>query len=339
MQALLKKLGFLFSLTFCLQVQAYSLYFPSSNKPLQISLETSWFDSGSNFYQGSYKDLPDKNVFQYMNFIPEIKWAPYEFVSIELFSEALWARSKTQEEEQNKYIQTFQPTHAGLGLGAHHRTSRFYLSLLFKLGAPLNTVSYDMENVLTGDGAFFMQPQLSISYTLIPRLAHIFYDTSMKYRTHGLSMLYYHTLGGIIENRYLDLDFSARFFMPLVFFDQFSNDPQKRWKLTDRVNAGSYKFYSVNPKALSFRGNAKLKPKRFWHLNLYVELDTYGENYARGYTLGFKTDFIISTKSKTAHLNEFQKYRKRKLAKRNEDYLSEESDENSELIEEISKLR
>ena len=324
------------------QAWSVSPYFPSDKQPLSISLDTQWYDTQYNYLSNkAYDQLLQGNSFQYLSLVPEIKWAPFSFFSLNISSDMIWARSRTREGDQRAYLQIFQLKEAQLGLNFHYRTQRLLLSFGSSFGMPFNSFTNETTNIVTGDGAYFVEPNFDLIFSPVPNFLHVFYNTSLKWRTKGLSTLFYSELGSMLETRYVDLVFSGRYFMPFLILDKHTKDSYYRTDLTDRLNGGSYKFYSVNPQALSFRLNINVKPARMLALKFYAELDTFGQNYAKGYTLGLITETHFYTRDKQAHLNKFQRYqrKKRRLANKNK-YLDEDSGNmQEELQEELYKLR
>ena len=332
------KFGFLSLIAFSLGVQGQESFprFPSKKGLLSIELSTEWFDSQENFRElGLYTKLPDGNFFQYLDFSPSIVYFPRNWISLELFAHSFWAASKTRTNKTDKYLQIYQFTHTGVGLFFHKEWSSLYLSGGLKASLPLAVPT--AENIVIGDGSYHIEPAINLTYSLSPHFLYIFYNTSLLFRTHQLSTLSHHKLGAFIQTRFIDFGFAMKFFLPLIP-DYYTLNPRTRWDLTDANNGGSYKVYSINPNSLSF--TTWMDWKLFKHLsfNTFANIDTYGQFYGKGYTVGVLTKLLFETRS-----SQKTNYKNKKLNTVHEeegDYFEEEASSiNRELKNELKKLR
>ncbi|MCY4512309.1 MAG: hypothetical protein OXB86_01310 [Bdellovibrionales bacterium] len=272
---------------------------PETKETVTIQLQSEWYDSIANYKElGKYVRLPHENSFQYLAIDPRIKYTPREWFSIELFGGLMYSKSNTYNSISNKnsFRDRFWFTSLGLGLSFHKKFQDFYLTVDLKGRAPLNRFENLTELNVTGDGAYHIEPGLWVIYALSPHFAYLFYNTSFRYRTNKLSSLSYHRAGGLIQSRYIETGFSANLFFPVIP-DTYIQRPETRWNVLDKVNGGSYKFYSVNPSALSFTLWMNFKPTKNINLQLYGSLDTYGENYGKGHTIGLLASGKWSLKS------------------------------------------
>ncbi len=316
----------------------------SKKKPLSAYLQIEYFNTVSNYQLlGEYIDLPDKNFFNYVASNLSIDYSPIYWFNIELFFNTMGAASQTGKELRNR----FGMTHTGIGFTFLKKMSDFQINFELKGGAPLHSIPEDTDEIILGDGSYFINPNLWFIYQYPSKLFYLFYNINFLYRinsiyqTHALSSLLFNKFGFTFQTQFTDAGLSTEFFLPIIQ-DVYSQTPNTRWDIIDKVNGGSYKFYSVNPVALSFTAWMKWK----FHpmsINIYANVDTYGQNYAKGFTIGLITSFTWNTKTKKqSHVDQF--FRKRETSSKNNGYFEEEEDEtskkiNKELLEELHQLR
>lgn len=320
---------------------------PEQKRTLRIQIQSEWYNSTANYKEfGKFSLLPHQNSFQYVTADPRIKYSPWSWFSIELFGGFMYGMSKTYNSFKNNYTIRNRPwfTSAGLGLSFHKKFQRLYFTADIKGSAPLNRFEHLTNDVVTGDGAYHIEPGLWFIYALSPHFAYLFYNTSFKYRTNKLSALSYHKLGGFIQTRYIDSGFSANVFFPLIA-DGYTDRPETRWNILKNVNGESYKFYSVNPAALSFTLWMEFKPVKFLGLQVYANLDTYGQFYGKGHTVGLMASGKWTFKSSKSRFEEELKQSKRleeedlnEGLEESEESHSEQPAIDSEITDEIKRL-
>ena len=209
----------------------------------------------------------------------------------------------------------FQVSSAGAGLSLYHKIKTLFIGLEFRSGLPLykNFQNYQApytaitlknaenskDSIVVGDGAYFTEPGLWLIFQP-SKIFYIYNRTAFRWRSAGLSSLLFSSLGGVVESEFITAGLSLDTFFSLFFYDHFGAQPEQRLKLLKAGNAGSLKFYSVNPSVLSATAWSEFKFKPFF-TTLYVNLDTIGKNYAKGFSIGWITKFLWSTKSSYMH--------------------------------------
>ena len=319
---------------------------PGKKRTLLIQLQSEWYQSNANYKElGRFSLLPHQNSFQYVTADPRIKYSPWKWFSIELFGGFMYGMSKTFNSSKNIYTVRNIPWFTSIGLGlSFHKTfqRRLHFTIDLKGAAPLNRFERLTDDIVTGDGAYYIEPGLWFIYTLSPHFAYLFYNTSFKYRTEKLSALSYHKVGGFIQTRYINSGFSTNMFFPLIS-DGYTKQPETRWNILKNVNGESYKFYSVNPAALSFTLWMEFKPAKSFGLQVYANLDTYGQFYGKGYTVGLVASGKWTLKSSKSRFEEELKRSKRRKEEDSDEELKESPPEepviDSEITDEINKLR
>ena len=271
--------------------------FPSKNKPLSVSLQTEFFRTHSNYTQfGQYVDLPNENFFQYVAFSPSISYSPFlHYINFDLFANSFYASSKTLNTRRDV---PFQPTVLGGGARFYYRFQSFYSGFELRGGLPLSGNFQSSDDMILGDGAYFVEPGLWFLFQP-SKMFYVYANTAFRYRMSSpsdiLSGLLFNRLGGVLQTRNMDAGISIDSFFSLLP-DQFTDQPEKRWELIKKTNGGSYKFYSVNPSVFSWTTWMELKFQPVF-TKIYFNLDTLGQNYAKGFSFGLITKLKWSTKS------------------------------------------
>ena len=282
---------------------------------LVIQLQSGWYKSNSNYTTewGTYKDLPNQpnQQFQYVTIDPRVKYSFWPELSIEVFGDSRWAFSRTLNRNTGQYVDRtgYELTYAGAGFSLNKKFWLVYVTAGLRGAIPINRFDWLTENIVTGDGAYYIEPEVWITYPLFPHFVNLFYSTRFRYRTHKLSSLLYNKTGVQVRTRHLDFGLAGNLLLSVIS-DGYTNRPETRWNVTDRVNGGSYKIFSVNPSAISFTAWTAFKPVKNLSLNLFANLDVTGTNYGRGLTVGLMAESSINTpwwKYKSEDLRHFEK--------------------------------
>ena len=325
-------LGVFFAFCVSLSAQAEVSDLPNIpyQKTLSVGLNTEFYRSVANYTTlGNYDDLESGAFFQYVAFRPEVTYFPFKWLSVKLRGEGMWAKSVNikEFERQSPHFNFYE-----LGFTFHSNKDPFYISTGLSGGGSFNQFSDNTDAIATGCSCYFIEPDFLFIYN-IQSFFYLFYNTSFRYRTFQLSSLWFHKLGGYFRSRRINLGLSADLFFP-VFPDFYQDQPKKRTNVLDKVNAGSYKFYAVNPAALSFTGWIEWKIKSL-SVSLYGNVDTYGKNYAKGLTLGLLTKVAFSMESDSSHEEDYQELNTESEEETGEsEYFEESAEEGSNIFPE-----
>ena len=262
---------------------------PSKKKPVTFQLQTEFYYTRSNyrepetlwFISGKYADLSDKDELWYLRLDPSVSYSPYSWLILDVFLHSLWVNTVTGGHIRDRY----QPTAAGGGFTLYKKLKSSYFGFEFKGGASMINITPNTDEVVAGDGAYFAEPGLWFIFRPRSQIFYLFYNTRFRYRTNGLSSLLFNAFGGVLKTDLADIGFSADIFFPIIK-DDYSRQANQRWSITDRVNGGSYKFFSVDPRAVSFNIWTNWNFFKPSLLTLYLNIDTSGQNYSRGLTGG-----------------------------------------------------
>ncbi|MDE0091946.1 MAG: hypothetical protein OXN83_01510 [Oligoflexia bacterium] len=292
----IKNLLCLFSITISLPALSEIRFpeIPSKSQPLSISLQTEFFRSQANYTDfGQYVDLPDNNFFQYISFRPVVSYSPFQhYISFSFFANSFFSSSKSGDSE---YLLPFRLSLIGAGVRFYHKIQTLFIGLELRGGFPLYRNFQNPQEIIVGDNAYFAEPGLWFIFQP-SKMFYIYKWTAFRWRSLGLSSLLFSSLGGVLESEFISAGLSLDSFFSLFLYDHFSVQTEQRLSLLKTANAGSHKFYSVNPSVLSGTAWVEFKFNPFLTA-LYVNLDTLGQNFAKGFSLGLITKFQWSTKS------------------------------------------
>ena len=279
--------------------------FPSKNKPVSFNLHTEYFRSHSNYtHFGQYADLPDKNFFQYVAVHPSLSYSPFPYyLNFELFANSFYASSKSMGTSRD----VFRPTVAGIGFNIYHKIQTFYAGLELRGGIPLYKNFFEKTNeIILGDGAYFIEPGLWLLFNP-SQIFYVYYNTAFRYRMAHLSGLLFNRLGGVLKTQHTDAGLAVHSFISLPSNSQERpvNQVEDRLKT---VNGGSYTFYSIKPSVLAWTAWLELKFQPIF-TKIYFNLNTLGNNYARGFSFGLVTKFKWSTKPSITERKRVMRFR------------------------------
>ncbi|MCY4321580.1 MAG: hypothetical protein OXC37_04160 [Bdellovibrionaceae bacterium] len=342
----IKKLLYLLCITTSFSVLSEIRFpeIPSKNKPFSISLQTEFFRTQSNYTNfGQYIALNESDFFQYVSFHPSLSYSlSKHYISFSLFAESFFAGSKKEDFE---YRVPFKLSIVGLGFNFYHKVKTLFIGLELRGAFPLYTNFQSPTEIIVGDGAYFVEPGLWLIFRP-SKTFYIYNRNTFRLRTGGLSSLLFSSLGGVIQTEFIETGLSLDSFFSLLIYDQFSSQPNNRLEILKTANAGSFKFYSVNPSVLS--GTAwttfKFKP---YSISFYANLDSIGQNYAKGFTLGLMTkfkwgqrsSFIKEKRKKNMYLN-FEEPTKKTIRKKPvKEMYFEEEDDPAIFIEDKKKIK
>ncbi len=269
---------------------------PSKNQPFAFKLQTEYFQTHANYEAlGQYKNLPDKNYFRYIAFHPSLSYSPFPlYINFEIFANSFYGSSQTQNVRRELL---FKPTAAGAGVKIFHKIKTAYIGGEFRGGIPLYSSFQQTPNeIIVGDGAYFVEPGIWLLFQPSEKF-YIYLNSAFRYRFFHLSSLLFARLGGVLQfTPHVDAGMAIDSFFSLLA-DEYSSQPEQRRSLLKKANAGSYKFYSVNPSVfLSWAAWTELKFKPLF-TKIYFHLDTLGQNYAKGFSLGLSMKLKWSAKS------------------------------------------
>ena len=284
---------------------------PEAKKYLQIGLQNEFYRSHANYtHFGQYTNLPKGHSFFYLLFKPKVS---YSFSKERIFRVNAFADTFYASSQKDNEIRTlpFKLSTLGGSLDFYHKVQTLFIGLELTGAYSFHTLTIDQnagglvlqnpqilqpEELIVGDHSSYFEPALNLIFKPSYYFS-IYTRQAFRYRLNGLSSLLLSDLGMTTQSDFFSAGLSFNSFFSLFFFDSWSHNPEKRHQILTSVNAGSHKFYSVNPMVIS--GTAWIKYNYdLFNTKFYVNLDTLGKNYAKGLTIGLITNFKFQSKSK-----------------------------------------
>ena len=274
---------------------------PSNQKPLTVSLQSELFRSQANYTKpNTYEVLPDGHFFTSVLVRPKISYSPLRhLIRFNVFMDNIYA-SATRPGQASPYV--FYPTSVGGGVEFYHKIQTFFMGLNLLGGYPLykDFVNQNPPQIIVGDGAYFGEVALAFLFQPVDNF-QLYNRTAFRFRGSGLSSLGMFNLGGVLDSPYISAGLSVDSFVSIFKLDNYSGQEDFRHGLLVTSNAGSFKFYSVNPSVISFTGWVDFKYNVF-KTKLYLNLDSWGKNYAKGLSLGLIAQWTWNTASRKSFL-------------------------------------
>ena len=292
---------------------------PPVKKSLELSLQAEFFRSNANYLKWSeYVTLPSENLFQYVFLKPQIFYSPFtnHYIRFSGFADNFYASSQTS---QKSYELPFKLSVLGGSVHFYHKIQSLFIGLeltgaysFHSAQLNLNTNNYppttQANEIIVGENASYFEPALSFIFKPSDYF-YLYNQNSFRYRTAGLSSLIFLNLGAAVASHNFSVGVSLDTFFSTFILDRFTNSPENRHNILEGANAGSYKFYSVNPSVVS--GTLWLDFKyNIFNTNLYINLDTLGKNYGKGLTIGLITRFKWFLQSKDSFVEKKRKKNK-----------------------------
>lgn len=251
------------------------------NGRFDLAIESDYFKSTQNFdASGSQQALLNSNSYQLINVNPQIRWGVFKDLGIRAGFNIATAESA------DLYATRKNSTFNRIDFGLDYLlidSSGVQAILDFEYAYAPDKIPSNTDTVINGPGASEIKP------TLILRMPiqHLYpYGLiGINYRSEGLSTLLTYGLGA--EYHFSEIGLGAALNgYATIKNDDNSNNVIVRDTITTRVNAGSKKFYSINPNLLSPEIFLKFLMTDNTMVKAFARYDVYGSNVAQGLTFG-----------------------------------------------------
>ena len=247
-----------------------------------FDFKTSYFKSTENFDSGGSKiALTSGNYFQIVDTKSTLRWGVTE--NIGLFT----GFSIGASESNNSIATRKNSTLNQIILGADYRPLSFQAFDMFTrltyIHAP-EKISTDTDSTMNSSGAAQVIPEVGILFPL--GTFNLYGSAGYNHRTEGLSGLAPYRLGVELAlssfSVYAGVDGYAT-----VTDDKETANSINRDIINNRVNAGSKKFYAVNPNETNVDAGMNFQISPAWGINAFAKYGVVGSNSAAGYEFGF----------------------------------------------------
>lgn len=276
----------------------YQVY---SKQRFDFSLDSSFYKTTANFNaDGEKVDLFSGNSFQLIDINPQLRWGLQKNLGLRVgghmgISESVDPLNTRTNSTLSRI--DLAADYLLFGSDSSGYSGQFQAIIDLEISQPIDKVDPNGDSVLNNDGATEIKP------TVIGRMNfEQFYPyayVGLNSRSEGLSTLLNYGVGS--EFRFSELGLGAALEgFATIKDDEFTNAVSRRDNLTTRVNAGSKKFYSVNPNLLAAEVFLNFAMTQEFKLKIYGGADLIGSNISQGYFLGGTLTYILDFSKPTA---------------------------------------
>jgi hypothetical protein len=253
-----------------------------------LAIDSQFYKTTANFDSGGEKvDLPFENSYQLIDITPQLRWGMTRNLGVRVGGNV--GNAESVDPINTRANSTFNR----IDVGADYLLINypgFQTILDFEYSHPFQTFDANTDDALNSNGAYEAKP------TAILRMdSGSFYPfgyVGANLRGEGLSTLLTYGLGG--EFRFSELGIGASLDgFSSVTDDEFTDQASRRNNVTSRVNAGSKKFYSVNPNSLAAELFLNFSMTESTRFKFYGGADITGSNTSQGFFAGAALTFAL----------------------------------------------
>lgn len=252
-----------------------------SSGRIDFSVSLDYFKTTANFASdGSKTSLPGSNQFQNFESVLGLRYVLIDDLAV--YSEVGIGNSESKDTIATRANSAI----SFVSLGADYRiwqSDAWAFAGTFSYSQAIEKINATADTALINDGANEIKAFLHGSYDwgfLVP-----FAKVGVNYRTEGLSTLFLYTVG--TEIRFDSVNFGASLNgLMSVKDDDKTNRPLDRDLITNQVNAGSKRYYSINPNLTDSEIYLKFNLDQDWTVKATAGYTLLGSNSAEGFHLG-----------------------------------------------------
>ncbi len=246
-----------------------------------INIQTQFFKTEANFSSGGQKqNLPGSNYLQNLEVTPTLRWELIE--DLGLIAGFNIASSESSDALATRKNSTFN--RVDLGADFVYWNSDFHESFVRLIySKTLEPIDFTTDSVFNSDGVNEIKPEVVFRFDFDG--IYPFFQGGLNFRSDGLSNLFTYGVGA--EARFVELGLGAAIYgRTSISDDSKTNTPGDRNIVNNRVNAGSLKYFSVNPNSTDLELNANFAFNQNMLLKIFGGYTLIGSNSAVGYTIG-----------------------------------------------------
>ncbi|MCK6599514.1 MAG: hypothetical protein L6Q37_14200, partial [Bdellovibrionaceae bacterium] len=278
---------FLFLLTH--EVDAFSKLKTYEERTFEITGGVKYFDTNSNYNsQGTKVNLLSSNKYTLYDTFLQSRYVFQGGFSISGQAIATYAESKNTD--FNRTNSTFN----AISVSADYMVYRGFMDFIpeFKLLYSFDPVSYNQDNVMTNEGVMELNASLRAqnNYSWL----NYYVSGGFNYRNERSSLFPWELgLGIRWRNSYLGLELSG--FQSVMDDNDKGTLESARYSLVQRVNGGSYRFYTINPAHNQASVNIDIGFSRAVILKTFFSSSLGGTNYSNGIYAGVGINLLFDT--------------------------------------------
>lgn len=252
---------------------------PFNPDQVQFSADLLYFQSTANYDDsgGSFEALDDGHSFSEINMRLR---GSYDIAPLWRVVGGARVNSVTTEDDVDSRTNS-ELNEVQLGLvfaPVYQLTQRIYLEAFGT--AALNSVETNTDNAITGEGANRFRVGARYAYLLgsLEFLSSLHFD----YLDDGRSSRLPYAVGAKWHLNNLGIYGGVQGFFSATN-DEFSETPQQRNIVTDRVNGGSFRYYGIDPALLETQAHVDWMMSEGVNLSLGISKTLNGTNAAEGF--------------------------------------------------------
>lgn len=290
----MKKFNIFFLILFCLTYKANSFNKLKTYEPrtFEIGAGLGYFDSSANFNgDGNKVNLLSTNKYTLLD-----SFVQSRYVFPGAWSVSASANVSNAESKNTDFVRTNSALNT-LSISADYMVYRGFMDLIpeFTFKYSLDPVTSNQDTVMTNEGVMELIAMLKaqnnygwFSYYL---------GCGFDYRSERSGLFPWNVGGGVKWGQsFLGVELSG--------FQSVMDDGDKgtlesaRYSLVQKVNGGSYRFYTVNPSHTQASVNIDLGFSRGIILKSYFATSMAGQNYSSGMSAGVSLTLLFDAFSK-----------------------------------------
>lgn len=264
----------------------YSPYQVFKKGRFDVNVQTQFFKTEANFSSGGQKDnLAASNYLQNLEVTPTVRWELIE--DLGLIAGFNIASSESSDQLATRKNSTFNRIDVGADL--MYWNSDYHESF-FRLiySKTLEPADFATDSVFNSEGTNEIKPEVVFRFDF--EGIYPFFQGGLNFRSEGLSHLLTYGIGA--EARFAELGLGAAIYgRASVSDDSHTNTPGDRDIVNNRVNAGSKKYFAVNPNSTDLEVNLNFAFNQNMLLKIFGGYTLIGSNSAVGYTVGADLNF------------------------------------------------
>ncbi len=264
-------------------------------RTFEISGGATYFETSANFNDvGTKVNLVSSNKYTLLDMFLESRYVFKDFWSVR--AKAYISNAESKNTDFNRANSTLNTIEAG----ADWMVYRGFMDVVPELTVrySLDEISTTQDSVVTNEGIMEVTAMIKAqnNYQWFSYYAGGGYD--FRSGRSGIMPWY---LGGGLQWKHSFLGLELNGFQTVTDDPDRGSNEAARNTLNQRVNAGSYKFYSVNPSHIQVQANLDIGFSSGFIVKSYIANSISGQNYANGMTIGLMVNLLFDTFSNNPH--------------------------------------
>lgn len=269
-----------------------------------IDIKAQFFKSEANFAtDGSDQSLVSGNYYQILDITPRVRWGVMQDLG-------LYGGVNVGSAESSDPLTTRKnSTLSRVDLGVDYllwTADMMELIADFNYSHAPEKVSRNTDLVMNSDGASEIHPKMIARFDL--DWMQPFLQGGINFRTEGFSTLFTYRAGS--EFRYSDLSLGVvlQGYMS-IRNDENTDQAFARDTISGRVNAGSKRFFGVNPNLHELEGYLNYAFSSDLGFRTFADYTLAGANTAKGFTVGVALNWVFGDSLQAARVKHKQERR------------------------------